>query len=266
MSPRAHVLAALSRREAAIARSYPLARALALAFGTLNLALYFFISRTLHAPRPEELAPAPSYFAFAAAGVAIATVAQAATAALARRVREEQLTGGLEALMVQPVTGLELALGLAGFPFLLALARVLLYLAVAALFLGLPLGDMDPAGVVIVLGLTAPAFAGIGIAIAAAVLLVKRAEALVSLAMFALFFASGAYFPTGQLPDWTQRIAALTPTYHACRGLRAALYGSSWSGDCVALAVCALVTVPLACVLFTAALRRARLLGSILEP
>jgi len=264
--PRAHVLAALIRREAAIARSYPLARALALAFGTLNLALYFFISRTLPAPRADELAPAPTYFAFAAAGVAIATVAQAATAALARRVREEQLTGGLEALMVQPVTGLELALGLAGFPFLLALARVVLYLAVAALFLALPLGDVDPAGVVIILGLTAPAFSGIGIAVAAAVLLVKRAEALVSLAMFGLFFASGAYFPAGQLPGWMEQIAMLTPTFHACHGLRAALYGSSWSEDCVALAVCAVVTVPLACVLFAIALHRARLLGSVLEP
>ena len=265
MRPRAHVMAALTRREAAIARSYPVARVLALAFGTLNLALYFFISRTLPVPA-EQLAPAPTYFAFAAAGVAIATVAQAATAALARRVREEQLTGGLEALMVQPVTGLELALGLAGFPFFLALARVVLYLAVAALLLALPLDDADPAGVVIVLGLTAPAFAGIGIAVAAAVLVVKRAEALVSLAMFGLFFASGAYFPVGQLPDWLQRLAQLTPTFHACHGLRAALYGSSWSEDCVALAVCAVVTVPLACVLFAIALHRARLLGSVLEP
>ena len=65
-------MAALTRREAAIARSYPVARVLALAFGTLNLALYFFISRTLPVPA-EQLAPAPTYFAFAAAGVAIAT-------------------------------------------------------------------------------------------------------------------------------------------------------------------------------------------------
>jgi ABC-2 type transport system permease protein len=260
------VLAALTRREAAITRAYPLARALALAFGTLNLTLYFFISRTLSPSQPEQLGTAPSYFAFAAAGIAIATVVQAATATLARRVREEQLTGGLEALMVQPVTGLELALGLAGFPFFLALARVIVYLAVAALLLGLPLGDADPAGTAIVLALTAPAFSGIGIALAAAVLLVKRAEALVSLAMFGLFFASGAYFPTSQLPAWTEQIAELTPTFHACQGLRAALYGGTWSGDALALAISALTTLPLACMLFNAALRRARQHGSVLEP
>ena len=259
-------MAALTRREAAIARSYPLARALTLAFGTLNLTLYFFISRTLSPSRPEQLGAAPTYFAFAAAGVAIATVVQASTATLARRVREEQLTGGLEALLVQPLTGLELALGLAGFPFFLGFARVILYLAVAALLLALPLGDADPAGGAIILALTAPAFSGIGIAIAAAVLLIKRAEALVSLAMFGLFFASGAYFPTSELPDWTERIAHLTPTLHACQGLRAALYGGSWGGDAVALAACDAVIFPVACLLFTAAVRHARLVGSVLEP
>jgi ABC-type polysaccharide/polyol phosphate export permease len=263
---RGHVVAALFRREAAIARSYPLARALALAFGTLNLALYFFISKTVAPSRPEQLGSAPSYFAFAAAGVAIATVAQAATATLARRVREEQLTGGLEALMVQPVTSIELALGLTGFPFMLALARVIVYLAVAALLLGLPLGGADPVGVATVLLLAAPAFSGVGIAMAAAVLLVKRAEALVSLAMFALFFASGAYFPVGQLPSWLRRLAELTPTLHACGGLRAALYGGSWGDDALALALCAAATFPLACLLFACAVRRARRLGSLLEP
>jgi len=266
VTPHGHVLVALTRREAAIARSYPLARVLALVFGVLNLTLYFFISQTLSPSGPEQLAPAPSYFAYAAAGVAIATVVQAATATLARRVREEQLTGGLEALLVQPVTGLELALGLAGFPFFLGFARVLVYLAVAALLLALPLEDADPAGVATVLVLTAPAFAGIGIALAAAVLLVKRAEALVSLAMFALFFASGAYFPTSELPEWMQRLAQLTPTFHACQGMRAALYGGSWTDDALALAACAAVALPLACLLFTAAVGRARLLGSLLEP
>jgi ABC-2 type transport system permease protein len=266
VTPRGHVLAALTRREAAIARSYPLARALALAFGTLNLTLYFFISRTLSPSRPEQLGSAPSYFAFAVAGVAIATVVQTATATLARRVREEQLTAGLEALLVQPVTGLELALGLAGFPFFLGFTRVIVYLAVAALLLGMPLGAADPAGTVVVLALTGPAFAGIGIALAAAVLLVKRAEALVSLAMFALFFASGAYFPTSALPDWMQRLANLTPTFHACHGLRAALYGGSWQGDALALAACALVILPVASVLFSGAVRHARARGSALEP
>jgi ABC-2 type transport system permease protein len=266
VTPRGHVLAALTRREAAITRAYPVARVLAIAFGTLNLALYYFISRTLSPSQPEQLGAAPTYFAYAAAGVAIATVVQAATATLARRVREEQLTGGLEALMVQPVTGFELALGLAGFPFVLALARVILYLAVAALLLGMPLGDADPAGTAIVLALAAPAFTGIGIALAAAVLIVKRAEVLVSFALFGLFFASGAYFPASELPGWTQRLAELTPTFYACRGLRDALYGGGWTGDAAALAVCALATFPAGCLLFSAALHRARLRGSVLEP
>jgi ABC-type polysaccharide/polyol phosphate export permease len=266
VTPRGHILAALTRREAAIARSYPLARGLTLVFGVLNLTLYFFISRTLSPSRPGQLGWAPSYFAYAAAGVAIAIVVQAATATLARRVREEQLTGGLEALLVQPVTGLELALGLAGFPFFFGIVRVIVFLAVAVLLLGLPIDQADPVGVATVLVLTAPAFSGIGIALAGAVLVVRRAEALVSLAMFALFFASGAYFPTSEFPEWIERLAHLTPTFHACQGLRAALYGGSWTDDALALAACAAVTLPIACLLFIAAVGRARTVGSVLEP
>ena len=63
-----------------------------------------------------------------------------------------------------------------------------------------------------------------------------------------------------------QRLAQLTPTFHACQGLRAALYGGSWTDDALALAACAAASLPLACRLFTAAVGRARLLGSVLEP
>ena len=87
--------------------------------GVINLAVFFFISQTFDDVGSADLNGAPSYFAFAAIGIAITVVIDAASTTLAGRIRQEQLTGTLETLLVQPVTVSELAFGLAGFPVLL---------------------------------------------------------------------------------------------------------------------------------------------------
>ena len=128
---------ALVRRDWSITRSYRTALVTDLGFGFLNLVVYHFISRTLRPRVGSELAGAPSYFAFAAVGIALTVVLQAAITGFSRRVREEQLTGTLETLLAQPISSVELALGLAGFPFLFAIFRALAYLLLAGAFLGL---------------------------------------------------------------------------------------------------------------------------------
>ena len=49
-----------------------------------------------------DLQGAPSYFAFAVAGILVSLVVASATAEIAGRVRDEQLTGTLELLCAQP--------------------------------------------------------------------------------------------------------------------------------------------------------------------
>jgi hypothetical protein len=95
MSPSLSAVWALIKRDFLIARSYRLALGLDLVLGVLNLLVYFFISKTFGDADPASLGAAPSYFAFAAVGVAMTTVINAATSTVSTRVREEQLTGTL---------------------------------------------------------------------------------------------------------------------------------------------------------------------------
>ena len=97
--PRWRVIAAIVRRDYLITRSYRLPFVLDAFYGLLELSVYFFISRTFHGFVPAQLQGAPSYFAFAAAGIVVAVVVAAAASGLAQRLREEQLTGTLEALV-----------------------------------------------------------------------------------------------------------------------------------------------------------------------
>src|SRR5438105_960841 len=118
--PRVRVVTGLMRRDYAVLRSYRAALVLDVAFTIIELATFFFISKTFGASGRRELAGVPSYFAFAFAGIAITAVVAAASSALADRLREEQLTGTLETLVAQPVSATEIAIGMASFPFVFA--------------------------------------------------------------------------------------------------------------------------------------------------
>jgi ABC-2 type transport system permease protein len=259
-------ITAIVRRDYHITRSYRLAFGLDLFFGVANLLLYYFISRTFGKAAGASLDGAPSYFAFAVAGIVVIVVVQAASTALAMRIREEQLTGTLEALVVQPITSVELCLGLAGFPFVFAFLRAIVYIALAAAFLGVPVGHADWPGMALVLLTAGAALTGLGIALGGVVLVLKKGDVLASIAIFVLGLVGGALFSISVLPGWLQPLADVVPTRFALDGLRAALYrGTDWGGDVLILVLFAAITFPLAVWIFDRALRFAERSGSLAQ-
>lgn len=264
--PRARVVFAIVRREYLVSRSYKLALVVGLLYGVLNLAVYFYISRTLDPGRSADLEGAPSYFAFAAVGVAIGLVFQTSAVSLAARIREEQLTGTLEALVAHPVSSAEIALGLIGLPYILAIARVGLYLLAATVLLGLELSDADWLGFAAVLAATGLALSGLGMALGAVVIVVKRAGGFIGFATFGTSFLSGAFFPVSELPSWLRPLADVLPLRYALDGLRAALLrGQDWGGDAVVLVLFGAAALPASLWLFGCALHFAKGWGSLSE-
>jgi ABC-2 type transport system permease protein len=256
---------ALVRRDFAVTRSYRLAFYLDIGLGVIDLCIYFFISKTFP-QTTADLGGAPSYFAFAAVGLAMTIVIGATSTQLAQRVREEQLTGTLEALTVQPLSATELSLGMGGLPFLFALVRVAVYLIVAGTLLGVSFAGADWVGFAVVLAASAASLSGIGIVLGGLVLVIKRGAVVASLFTFFLGLVGGAFFPVSVLPDWLQTIGKVVPTKFAFDGLRAALYqGGGWQGDAVALAAFGVVTLPLAMWLFGVALAYGRRSGTLAQ-
>ena len=153
--PSGAAIAAIAARDYRIKRSYRLAFGLDVAYGGLELVLYYFVSKVVGEVDPASLAGAPNYFAFAAVGLVIGAVLSATTASVANAARQEQLTGTLEVIAAQPVTPLELSVGMVGFPLAFASARAVVYLAVAALFMHLDVSKTSWFGVVVTLAATA---------------------------------------------------------------------------------------------------------------
>jgi ABC-type multidrug transport system permease subunit len=262
--PRPRVVRAVVGRDFAISRSYRLTFALDAAYGIVNLALFFFISRTFAHTPSTDLHGAPSYFAFAAVGFAVTVVIDSASTTLANSIRGEQVAGTLEALLMQPITVGELAFGLAAYPFIFALIRAVMYLTIAGVWIHLDLAGTSSVGLVAMLITSGAAFTGLGILLGALVVIVKRGQVIVTMVIFGMGFVSGAFFPVPVLPGWIQPIGRVVPTRFAFDGLRSAMFGGgNWGTDALALLAYGVVGIPLAVWVFTLALRLARRTGSL---
>ena len=263
-APRWRIIRTLIAREYASRRTYRLAFLLDLLFGIANLLVYYFISHTLSVGANSDLGSAPSYFAFALVGIAITNVIGAASTGLAYRIREEQFTGTLEALLVQPISLNELSTGLAGYPFLFSMARAAFYILVGGGLLGVSFANADWLGFVVMLLCSALAFGSLGIMLGGVILVVKRGEALVGVTMYALGILGGAFFPLSTLPSRLEPIANIQPTHFAFHGLRSAIFlGGDWARDALILFLFGALAFPLANYFFRRAVDHTRSAGTL---
>jgi ABC-2 type transport system permease protein len=241
-----------------------MAFALEAIYGPLELAVYYFISLTFADASSADLQGAPSYFAYAAIGVILGAVVAAASSNIGLALREEQLTGTLEALIIQPVRTLELCTGLLGFPLIFAFARACVYLVIAAVWMNLDISQTSWVGLAMILVTAGGAVASLGILSGALVLIYKRGQTFAGIAIGGMTVLSGAVFPIQALPRPLEAVARIVPIRFAFDGARAALFrGEGWSKDALLLLAFAVVLVPLAVLAFSAALARARKTGSM---
>jgi ABC-2 type transport system permease protein len=262
----AAVVRAFVARDFRVSRSYRFALLLEAFFGVVDLGVYFFISRTFPDVQHAALASAPSYFAFAAVGIAVSLVINSASTSVSNRLRNEQLTGTLEAVASQPVSAWQLALGVVGAPYLASMARAGMYVLIGAIVLGLDISNADWGGFVAVLLVSGIALSGIGIASGALTLVVKRGEFVAAIAIFAMGLLGGALFPVSVLPGALRSLGEIMPTRFAFDGLRAALFGGTgWGDDLLVLAAFGIILLPASVLLLAAALRAAKRSGSLAE-
>ena len=260
------VIGALVRRDARIATSYRLSFALELFFGVLDLVLYFFISRTFAGLGSTNLGAAPTYFAFAVVGIVIAAVLTATSSSVSYRIRDEQVTGTLEALAASPATSFEVCVGLVGFPFAFALARAGLYLALAATVMDLDVSRADWFGLGLIMLATGAAIAPIGILAGAAALTIKRGHVFSATAVILMTIVGGMVFPVAVLPDWLEWVSRLSPLRYAFDGARDAVFaGNGWGLEVLVLCAIALALWPIALALFSKSLGLARKRATLAE-
>lgn len=259
-------LPAFLRRDFLTAWSYRMAfvgDAINMAFQAL---LFFYLGRIVDPSLlPTYGGGEISYFEFVIVGIAITMVVGVGLFKAAGALRNEQLMGTLEVLLMTPTSTATIQFGSVAYDLLYVPLRTAVFFVAVVLAAEVQInsGGILPAAVVLLSFM--PFVWGLGILYAASTITFKVATGgfIVSL----LTMTSGAYFPLAVLPGWVETLAEANPMTLAVEAMRETLYGSSgWSDVGGALAVllpASLTTLGLGIVAFRAAVRRERRRGTL---
>jgi ABC-2 type transport system permease protein len=208
-----------------------------------------------------------TYIEFAVVGIALGLFMQLGLDRVARAVRNEQLMGTLESLLLTPTSSSTVQAGSVAFDLIYVPLRTAVFLLAIALAFGLHLELSGLLPAIALLIAFIPFVWGIGVASAATILTFRRGGGLIATAVLGLALLSGVYFPIDLLPGWLVGLAELNPVAIAIDGMRQALLGGAgWDGvlpSVAVLAPVALASLLLGQAAFRAALRRERRLGTL---
>jgi ABC-2 type transport system permease protein len=189
--------------------------------------------------------------------------------AFARRIRDEQMMGTLEAMLVSPTRTHLVVFASAAWDFTYGAFRILLYLGFAVFVFQVKLQVNSWSALLLGVGLTLLSSAGIGILSASFIIYFKRGDPINFLLSGATTLFGSAFFPVQQLPDAVQPVAKLVPLAWSLQVIR----GSLLQGKTVAdLQEALLVLTGMTVVLLPAglwasrfAIRKAKRDGSLIQ-
>jgi len=253
----------MTRVRAFLARDFRIATTYRAAFAGQILGLLLFLA-TFGVVAPvvrNDFAAryGTGYFAYAAVGVAVTGILIAAMQSFSTSLREAQVEGTLEVMLLAPAPQERIVALMGVWPLIAGAVAAALTLGVAAIAAG---GfNTNFWSLLVVVPLSLLAFAGLGLLSAASVIVVKRGDPVSVILGMIGSLTAGAYAPVASFPRWLQWVADCNPMTYALGAWRSALLQHAAPGamvrDIAVLAVLALVAVPVA----TIALRRALLLA-----
>lgn len=233
-----------------------------------SVAVFYFVAQLLGDSVNPYLEPyGGDYFSFVLIGIAFGAYFGVGLSSFSKSLRSSQTTGTLEAMLSTPTRISTIILSSAQWNYLITTLRVLVYLLVGTLFLGVQLGDANYLAAFVVLILTVISFSSLGIIAAGFIMVLKRGDPVTWVFGTISNLLGGVYYPVSVMPEWMQTLAKLIPVTYALRAMRLALLqGASFSelkGDILALSVFCVVLLPLSLIVFGYAVRLARIDGSL---
>jgi ABC-2 type transport system permease protein len=254
-------------RDLSIARSYRVMFLFEIAETAFGVATFYYLSRFIEVSAFAKSQTAGGYFAFAVVGVAFFDYLSVAMNAFDESLEEARRNGTLEYLLVTQTSLPVMLAGSAIYPFALLSLRTAVYLGWAVLLFGFPIDHANWAGAIVILAASVAAFAGLGVLSASYTLLFKRGNPVKWFFLGGAALVSGMMYPVSVLPPALQTLARLVPVTYSLEGMRLALLqqASIWSlwPDLRALLLFAVVLLPASLAVFSWALRRTKVTGTL---
>jgi len=233
-----------------------------------NVAVFYFIAQLLgESAAPYLAAYGGDYFSFVLIGIAFAGYFNVGLSSFSSRLRQSQTTGTLEAMLATPTSLSAIIISSSLWDYLLTTIRVLVYLAIGGLFMGVNLGKGNYAAALVILLLTVVSFSSLGIIAASFIMVLKRGDPVTWLFNVVSGLLGGVYFPIAIMPGWMQGLSKLLPITYALEGMRLALLqGAALQKlvpEILALGAFSALLLPLSLFAFRYAVRLAKVDGSL---
>lgn len=260
-------LLAFLKRDVRDALTYKFAFVYSLLGIFLSSATFFFVSRLVAPGTPALKAYGGDYFAFAVVGLAFSSLLGVFQEGLPAVIRNAQMSGTLEALLVTQTPIPTILMGSSLYSLAFTSVRTLVHLALAMAVFGMKLGHVNWPGVVLVFGMTALCFLSVGILSASFILVYKMGNPLSWVFSSVSGLLGGVVFPISVLPVWLRWASYLVPVTYSLDGMRKSLLSSAGLSkilpDVAVLAAFNAILLPLSLVTFRLAVRKAKRDGTL---
>jgi ABC-2 type transport system permease protein len=254
-------------RDVLTAASYRTGFVLSFGGSILNILGIFFLSKAFGAGLAAPIERyGGNYFAFAVVGVAFSTFMGVGLTGIGSRIREGQMTGTLELMLLSPNRLGVLLFSSSLWSHTQALVTLLVFL-VTGVLLGMDLGHANVPMATASLILAVVAFNALGLLSASMVIVIKQGNPVSLLVGMASVLLGGVLYPVSVLPGWLQAIGQLLPLTHALELIRrSVLQGEGidtlW-GPFLALAGLTAILLPIGLWACSQAVRLAQTDGSL---
>jgi ABC-2 type transport system permease protein len=190
----------------------------------INVSVFFFLSKLLGAAQIPQLSQyGGNYFAFVLIGIAFNYYLNVALYSITQSIREGQMTGTLEALLVTQTEIPTIIISSSIYSFLFATIRVIIFLIIGVLIYGLDLTRANYLGALIILLISIISFSSFGILSASFVMVLKRGDPVAGIFNGISWLLGGVYYPIAILPVWLRAFSYFIPVTYSLEGMRLAL-------------------------------------------
>lgn len=261
---------AFIRRDFRIESGYQAAFVMGLVESIMLLVILHFVGQLIPMRASSGLGKyGRGYFPFALVGVAFARYFDLMLRMFSESIRTAQVTGCLEA-MLSSQTGAITVVTMSSFYSLLSGAvQLVMILAGGVLLFGVNLRAMNVPATLLVLVFSIAIFVAFGVLSASAIVWLKKGDPITWILGGMGSILGGAYFPIDVMPGWMQKISYVIPIRYSLDALRSTmLRGASLvqvARPMETLLAMAVILLPASAALFTAAVRKGRKEGTLMQ-
>ena len=238
-------------------------------FMFFSITTYYFVAKMIGDAGLQYLKPyGGDYFSFVLIGIAFTGYLMISLRGFSETVRDEQMMGTLEAMLVTPTNTSTIIVLSSLWSFIFASFRVLLYLLIGV-FLGVNLSNANVLGALIIFALTIICFSSIGIISASFIMIFKKGDPINMLFVATSELFGGVLFPIEVFPGWLQTVSHILPITYSLNGMRHALLQGyslqSLAPDVFTLVIFSFVLVPASLLTFGYAVKKTKLDGTLVQ-